>query len=189
MIFGKKGFTLIEIIIVIVIIGILGAFTLAFLNHATTMYMIGARQRMIYQEASYIMERITRELRDAQTVTSGSESLTITKIHTAGNMDNSPSVTFSKDGNGNIVRSSGGISRIMGRRATGFNPILNSCSAGSSDCKVVLSLQLTDPNIPINNASARSITLVTTISPKNLAPSINPYAGRCFNGDYENSIQ
>ncbi|MHB8109378.1 MAG: PulJ/GspJ family protein [Syntrophorhabdaceae bacterium] len=194
---NDKGFTLIEIVTIIVIMGILGAFTLAFLNHAITMYSIGARQRMIYQEASYVMERITRELRDAAAVSAvtvvtaekTTSSLTIKKSHTAGSMDNSSSVTFSWDsGSGNIVRTPG--DRVMGRNVINFTPTPNSCSAGSNNCQVTISLQVTDPNIPIDNLSGRSITLTTSVSPRNfiLSPT-EAYVGRCFNGDYENIVQ
>lgn len=62
----NNGFTLIEIITVVVVLAILGTFTFSFINHATTTYAIGSKQRMLYQEASYTMERVTRELRTAQ---------------------------------------------------------------------------------------------------------------------------
>ena len=65
---SNKGFTLIEIVTVIVVLGILSVFTFSFIDNAVKTYMIGSKQRMLYQEASYIMERITRELRDARSV-------------------------------------------------------------------------------------------------------------------------
>ena len=66
---SNKGFTLIEIVTVIVVLGILSVFTFSFIDNAVKTYMIGSKQRMLYQEASYIMERISRELRDAESVT------------------------------------------------------------------------------------------------------------------------
>ena len=192
MLTNNKGFTLIEMISVVVVLAILGGFTFAFLNHAMTTYMMGSRQRMLYQEASYIMERITRELRDAQSVSTGSESLTITKARAAGTMDNSLVITFSRDTDGNILRSSGGINRIMGKNAVNFSPAPTSCAAGSSSCEVAITLQLTDSNIPVadtSDAASRSVSVTSAVSPKNIVLSTGSYSGRCFNGDYQDVVQ
>lgn len=185
MVKNNKGFTLIEIITIVVVLAVLGVFTFSFINHATTTYVMGSRQRMLYQEASYIMERITRELRDAQTVSIGTETLTITKAHVSGSMDTYTSITFFKDTNGNMLRRSGGVDRIMGKNVEQFTPSpLGTCA--SSDCVVAMVLKLTDSSIPIDDASARSVTLTTSVTPKNFNYG---YTGRCFNGDYEDVIQ
>jgi prepilin-type N-terminal cleavage/methylation domain-containing protein len=63
---SNMGFTLIEIITVIVVLGILSGFTFSFIDNAVKTYSIGSKQRMLYQEAAVAMEKITRELRSAQ---------------------------------------------------------------------------------------------------------------------------
>ena len=65
-----KGFTLIEMIISIVVLGILGIFTFAFFGNYMSTYTQMRDRRNMHQEAVYIIERISRELRDATTVTS-----------------------------------------------------------------------------------------------------------------------
>ena len=62
-----RGFTLIEIIFVIVIGGMISAFTFAFLYKSLETYRVMRTQRILYQDAVYSLERITRELHDAST--------------------------------------------------------------------------------------------------------------------------
>jgi len=201
---SNKGFTLIEIVTVIVVLGILSVFTFSFIDFAVKTYMIGSKQRMLYQEASYIMERITRELRDAQSVSRDSigQTLTITKSpHTANPiiMDSSPIVIFYRDaGSRRIMRRSTSLSGVIFSDFTiGSNVDTLSvptgsgtwCSPTTPNCTVNMSLTLSDSNIPIDDASARSVTVATTVSPKNILPSTNPYTSRCFNGDYEDVVQ
>ena len=58
----RKGFTLIEIVTVIVVLAIMGAFTMSFLiNNSRTYHMMRA-QRELYQDGTYIMERISRDI-------------------------------------------------------------------------------------------------------------------------------
>jgi len=65
----NKGFTLIETIITIVVLGILGVFTFAFFGNYMNTYTLMRDRRNLHQEAVYILERISRELRNASTIT------------------------------------------------------------------------------------------------------------------------
>jgi prepilin-type N-terminal cleavage/methylation domain-containing protein len=60
-----KGFTLIELIMVIVVLSILSVFFFSFISNAVKSYTLVREQRALYSEGVYIMERITRELSDA----------------------------------------------------------------------------------------------------------------------------
>jgi prepilin-type N-terminal cleavage/methylation domain-containing protein len=194
---SNKGFTLIEIVTVIVVLGILSVFTFSFIDNAVKTYTIGSKQRMLYQEASYILERITREVRDAQIIIisdAGTDHSTVdiqSKAHPTL-MDPNLRILFQR--NGTDLRryySSGG--QIIGSKVTEFRVDSEYCSANCSGAdekgRITIKLTLTDPSIPINDPVAQAVTLTTTISPKNYIPSVNQYAGRSFNGDYEDVVQ
>ena len=61
----NRGFTLIEMIIAIVVLGILGVFTFTFFGDYMNTYTQMRNRRSDHQEALYIIERITREFRNA----------------------------------------------------------------------------------------------------------------------------
>jgi prepilin-type N-terminal cleavage/methylation domain-containing protein len=63
----NKGFTLIEMVLTVIILSILGAFTFSVIWQYSKIYA-DTRGGFIYGEAAAVMERITRELKDAQAV-------------------------------------------------------------------------------------------------------------------------
>ena len=77
----RKGFTLIELIIVIVISSMVGVFTFSFIYSSIQTYRLMRTQSQIYQEASYVLDRITRELRDATYNLSSTGGISFTKAH------------------------------------------------------------------------------------------------------------
>ena len=65
----NKGFTLIELVLTIVVVSILSAFTFSVLWQYSTLYA-DTKGGYIYSEASAVLERMSRELRDAVSVDS-----------------------------------------------------------------------------------------------------------------------
>jgi prepilin-type N-terminal cleavage/methylation domain-containing protein len=61
----NRGFTLIELILVIVISSIVSIFTFSFIYNSVQTYRLMRTQSQLHQEGSYALERISRELRDA----------------------------------------------------------------------------------------------------------------------------
>jgi prepilin-type N-terminal cleavage/methylation domain-containing protein len=172
----NKGFTIIELVTVILILSILGLFTFSFIDNAIKSYTLVKNQSGLYADGTYIMERITRELSDASDVTNPapgqtSSTLGFTKVHTG--IDTSLAVTFQQD-NRNLLRNG----TLIGTNVRTFN-----VTRGAIDGTIAVTLELNS----LGDASIPSFVLRTTVIPNNY-PTAN-YTGRSFNGDYYETIQ
>ncbi len=67
----QKGFTLIELVMVIVVLSIISLFTFSFLISNSRTYQIMKGQGELYQDGMYLMERISRDLIDSDTSCTG----------------------------------------------------------------------------------------------------------------------
>ena len=63
----SKGFTLIELVLTVIVLSILSAFTFSVIWQYSNLYAT-TKGGYIYAEASAVLERLTRELRDASSV-------------------------------------------------------------------------------------------------------------------------
>jgi prepilin-type N-terminal cleavage/methylation domain-containing protein len=95
-----RGFTLIEMIITIVVLGILGVFTFTFFGNYMNTYTMMRDRRNMHQEAVYIVERIARELRNATTATYTGNSISFT-MPSGTPADTSTSITYDLDPSNN----------------------------------------------------------------------------------------
>ncbi len=173
---------MIELITVIIVLAILGFSTFRFLDKAIEIYTIISKQRMIAQEASYIMERLTREMRDMINVTAcdGStiynNSFTFIKRHKTLEGVENISVKFERSSNimyrNSIVLGNNVSTFIVQRGRIGINTDI-------CDCPFYITLVMTKDD--------QSLTLNSMVVPKNLGSS--NFTGRCFNGDYEDTIR
>ncbi|OGP88797.1 MAG: hypothetical protein A2156_07300 [Deltaproteobacteria bacterium RBG_16_48_10] len=84
---SNKGFTLIEIIIVVVILSIVSAITIYFLVSSLRVYTMVSNQKTLFDEGKLTLERMCRDIRDANLITSP----------TAGNSGNL--ITFRRTNN------------------------------------------------------------------------------------------
>jgi prepilin-type N-terminal cleavage/methylation domain-containing protein len=177
---NKKGFTMIELVTVIVVLSVLSLFTFSFIEHASKTYLLGKGQSALYLDGVYIMERITRELSDATTITdpsSGatSHTLTFNKVHPSAIQ-----VTFAKSDR-NLTRNSGGNSVLIGSNIKTFN-VTKSLPSGALNETIEIVLEIDS----LNDTSIPAFSVTTKITPNNYPGG---YTGRSFNGDYYEVIQ
>lgn len=66
----QKGFTLIEIIVVIVILAIVSAISIKFLTDSVRIYTMTVNQKTLFDEGKLALERMCRDIRDARSITS-----------------------------------------------------------------------------------------------------------------------
>ena len=182
---NNKGFTMIELITVIVVLSILSLFTFSFMDNATKTYTLMRGQSILYNDGVYIMERITKELTDTTTITapstgSTSNTLTFNKVHPSA-IDPAIAVTFTKSDR-NLTRN--GV--VMGRNIKTFNVTRNSAivpPTGTGDETITVVLELDN----LNDTSIPAFSVTTKITPNNYGTA--NYTGRSFNGDYYEVIQ
>jgi len=184
----NKGFTLIELVTVIVVLAIIGGFTFSFIDSAIRTYVLAREQSVIYYEGAYIMERIVRELSDATTVTepaseSSSSTLRFTKRHPT-DIDTNLEVTFEQSEsklwrNGILIGNN--LKEPVDTGEYGFR-VTRIKANGTVNDTLMVELQLANPR----DASIPPFKLRTKITPNNYT---GDYTGRSFNGDYYEAIQ
>jgi len=93
----NNGFTLIELVIVIVLLAIVSIFTFRFVGLGSEMYVAGAERVKLLDQSRFTIERITRELRNSVpnsarvlTLTDGSQCLEFVPIKVAGTYYDAP---------------------------------------------------------------------------------------------------
>jgi prepilin-type N-terminal cleavage/methylation domain-containing protein len=95
---NNKGFTLIEITIVIIVLGVLSIFGFRFLSTSIHTYSMMEKQKGLFDQATMVMERISRELRDADSISfpaSGDTDSTLTfTTSNATAQDSDTSISF-----------------------------------------------------------------------------------------------
>ena len=162
----NRGFTLIEMIITIVVLGILGVFTFTFFGDYMNTYTQMRNRRSDHQEALYIIERITREFRNANNATVTCATPFVFTLPTGGTpADSSTTITYTRSGtelyrNGN---SSGNI--LIGDHINNFvvSPVGTNCCSFS--------------------VTKGDVQYQTTVCPKNV-----PSSSLGFGGNYADNL-
>jgi prepilin-type N-terminal cleavage/methylation domain-containing protein len=164
---GKsKGFTLVEIIIVIVILSLISVITIKFLIDSLKIYTMSANQQTIYEEAKLALERMCRDIRDAKTITtpiSGGSGNTIVfqRTNPTGGDSSDENLTYRLNGNRlEKVKTSPSVTSLLASNVSSF---LVTRETGGND---EITLQLT---LSLN--TGENITLQTKVYPKNLSAS------------------
>ncbi|HOJ70278.1 MAG TPA: prepilin-type N-terminal cleavage/methylation domain-containing protein [Syntrophorhabdaceae bacterium] len=180
-----KGFTLIEIIITIVILGIIGVFSFSFFGYLTRTYSMMGSKRTVHQEALYAIERISRELRDAKEVNVNNNVLQFERANPTG-QDSNKYVKFYLNGT-DLYRDSASDSgfttntthNIIARNVTSFT-VSPSGTPLASNTVITISIGVT---------SGETESYSTKICPKNYSDTgVCTFTGRSFGGCYEDKI-
>jgi len=178
----EKGFTLIEIIIVIVILSIASAITIKFLVDSLRIYTMTVNQKTLYDEGKFALERMCRDIRDAQSISvpntgsSGSTSIVFVRTNATAYDSASDTITFQLLG-GNLIKSKtpsypGGATPALAEHVTGFSVARGQSTTNNlNEITLTLNLLLT---------SGENVALQTRVYPKNL-PKDTTYKNFCHN--------
>jgi prepilin-type N-terminal cleavage/methylation domain-containing protein len=177
---SSKGFTLIEIIVVIVILSIVSAITIKFLTDSLRIYTMTVNQKTLFDEGKLALERMCRDIRDASAITgSTASSVTFTRTHaTNPTVGDSAGESIRFDVNGTTLR------KVKNAGGAPENPIAmadNVSAFAVTNATNEIQLQLT-----LLLASGGTVILQTKVYPKNLAASATY---KNFRGYWSEAIQ
>jgi prepilin-type N-terminal cleavage/methylation domain-containing protein len=209
----NRGFTLIELILVIVISSIVSVFTFAFIYNSIQTYRIMRTQSQLHQEGSYALERISRELRDASFSLSSGPDISFMKptrtiVQAPKVIDRNPFVRYYRSG-ASLYRCSDASLGLICLFNPGSSPTNKPISANISTFTVLHNTngECNPSDLPNCQDDSFSITLgltrdgqtftiATTITPKNYCAngasvascSTPDYTNRSFNMDYRDVV-
>jgi prepilin-type N-terminal cleavage/methylation domain-containing protein len=158
----RKGFTLVEVMVVIIILSIVSTITLFFLVNSLRIYTMTANQKTLLDEGKLALERMCRDLRDASTVTvpasgGSGNSITFTRTHATAQDVASERITFHQMSSAlEKVKTSPSVTRPMVSNVSSFR-----VTRGASNDEIKLELTL-------SLGSGEKVTLQTKVYPKNL---------------------
>lgn len=167
--FGKlriRGFTLIEVIIVIVVLSIISSITLYFIGNSVKTYVVMVNQKNLLDEARLAMERMCRDIRDARGIlspASGASGNMITFQRSHATFGDLADEILSFRLNGTTlekVKTSPGITTSLASNVSSFTVLRG--AGGDEEITLLLTLSL---------ATGENVTLGTKVYPKNLPVS------------------
>ncbi|MGB9698218.1 MAG: PulJ/GspJ family protein [Thermodesulfobacteriota bacterium] len=157
------GFTLIEMIMVIVILSTIAGLTIYFLVDSVSLYSLAVNQKALSDEARIALEKICRDLRDAQNISSpaagsSGQILSFTRTHaTAGDVSNENIIYRQVGQILEKVKTSPALVSPLAENVATFSV---SRAAGNEEMKIVLTL---------SGSNGERVTLQTKVYPRNLS--------------------
>jgi prepilin-type N-terminal cleavage/methylation domain-containing protein len=171
---SSKGFTLIEMIVVIVILSIISAITINFLINSIKIYTMTVKQKTLFDEGKLALERMCRDIRDARSISSpasggSGSSITFTRNNATAQDVAAESITFQLTGSTlQKLKSSPSATSSLASDVSTFTVTRG---ATNDEITLVLTLSL---------SSGENVTLQTKVYPKNL-PKDTTYKNFCQN--------
>jgi prepilin-type N-terminal cleavage/methylation domain-containing protein len=154
---GKRGFTLIEVVIVIVILSIVSAITIYFLVSSLRVYTMTVNQKTLFDEGKLALERMSRDIRDARSII-GRQLLPITFTETM-RQPKTVQVKHQIRSYGNTLRKVKNAGCTENTFAMADNVSTFTVTNATNEIQLQLTLSL---------ASGENVTLQTKVYPKNL---------------------
>jgi len=158
----SKGFTLIEMIVVIVILSIAAGITINFLVSSLKVYTMTVNQKTLYDQAKLSLEQMCRGIRDASSITSpasGNSGSSITFVRTHQTYSDTAGETIVYQLNaGTLQKVEASTGYAMANNVTAFT-VTNATNL----ILLTLTLQL---------STGENVTLQTEVYPKNLVKDL-----------------
>jgi len=157
----SKGFTLIEMIVVIVILSIAAGITINFLVSSLKVYTMTVNQKTLYDQAKLSLEQMCRGIRDASSITSpasGNSGSSITFVRTNKTYGDTAGETITYQLNAAVLQKVNASTNPMANNVTAFT-VTNATNL----IQLTLTLQL---------STGENVTLQTEVYPKNLVKDL-----------------
>ena len=164
----SKGFTLIEIIIVIVILSIVSAITIKFLFDSLRIYTMTVNQKTLFDEGKLALERMCRDIRDAQSISvpaAGGSGTAITFVRTNATAQDgaSETITFQRNAGNSTLEKVKTTPAATSRMADNVNTFTATRGAAATNNLNEITLAL-----DLRLGTGENVTLQTKVYPKNL---------------------
>jgi prepilin-type N-terminal cleavage/methylation domain-containing protein len=164
----QRGFTLIEMVIVIVILSIISAITINFLVDSLKIYTMTVNQKTLFDEGKLALERMCRDVRDARTLSApvagaSGPTLTFTRNNATAQDSAAEAIRFTWSGTpGTALQKRKSVPSVLlinlASNVSTFT--VTRAASGVNELTIDLTLSL---------ASGEQVTLRTKVYPKNLA--------------------
>jgi prepilin-type N-terminal cleavage/methylation domain-containing protein len=161
---SSKGFTLIELIIVIVILAIASAITINFLVNSLKVYTMTVNQKTLLDEGKLALERMVRDIRDAKSITlpiagETANQIAFTRTNPTGPAQDSPNENITFRLNGAILEKVKSSPPTISAMAGNVSAFTVTRGATEDEIKMAFTFSL---------GTGEKVTLQTKVYPKNL---------------------
>ena len=173
---NSKGMTLIELIVVMVLLGTIGLFTFQFLGSSVETYIMVSNQAGLFAEAKLAMERMARDIRDAESITwpeqgdsDPDDFITFKRTHATKWDIAGESITFRLTGSTLVkVKESPSVTSLMAENVSAFTVTRAADDEDDDDDDDDDEIEIEIEIVLTLSTGGENVTLHTKVYPKNL---------------------